>query len=150
MFQDQLQVWEKVHSGYKSCVVCGGCAQSRKVEREEESEGGQKRDGEKKRITCPSNVLPKRSLELTMRLEEDALKVRESVGVLYSKPRSTEFSANSARQVVTLLNLLQGQASTENALKASEQSKILAVFTVVTVVFVSPGHDCLCIQTPKS
>lgn len=81
MFQDQLQVWEKVHSGEKSCVICGGCAQSRKVERVEASEGDQKRDGEKKRITCPSSVLPKRSLELAMRLEEDALKVRESVSI---------------------------------------------------------------------
>ncbi|KAL1850769.1 hypothetical protein Daus18300_012777 [Diaporthe australafricana] len=35
-------------------------------------------------------------------------------------------------QVVTLLQLTQGSASTENALKASEQSKILAIFTVVT------------------
>lgn len=41
------------------------------------------------------------------------------------------------QQVVTLLQLTQGSASTENALKASEQSKILAIFTVVTVIFVS-------------
>lgn len=39
--------------------------------------------------------------------------------------------------MVTLLQLTQGSASTENALKASEQSKILAIFTVVTVIFVS-------------
>lgn len=43
---------------------------------------------------------------------------------------------------MTLLTLLQGEASAENALKASEQSKILAVFTVVTVVFVCVYSDC--------
>lgn len=43
---------------------------------------------------------------------------------------------------MTLLTLLQGEASTENAVKASEQSKILAVFTLVTVVFVRAYSDC--------
>ncbi|KAK2597778.1 hypothetical protein N8I77_012542 [Diaporthe amygdali] len=103
IFQDQVQVWEKVHSGDKSCVVCRENEYSREEKREEERE------------ICVPNILPKRSLELAVRLEEDALKVRESV--------------------VTLLTLLQGEASTENALKANEQSKILAVFTVVTVIF---------------
>lgn len=58
-----------------------------------------------------------------------------------AEPRPTASGANSLRQVVTLLTLLQGEASTENALRASEQSKILAVFTVVTVLFVSRSLD---------
>lgn len=114
VFQDQLQVWKKVHSGDKSCVVCNefmnnqGAKGDRttkddvetrgdmekkidlKIEGDEtrghgEAEGGKEQnEGEPKREvrqgrdTCPSNILPERSLELTMRLEEDALKVRES------------------------------------------------------------------------
>lgn len=77
VFQDQLQVWEKVHTGGDSCVVCNGCAISQEVEPEEGTEGEETSQREKHNI-CPSNVLPKRSLELTMRLEEDALKVRGS------------------------------------------------------------------------
>lgn len=34
------------------------------------------------------------------------------------------------------MGLLHGQASTENAVKASEQSQYLAWFTIVTVIFV--------------
>lgn len=115
VFQDQVQVWEEVHSGDQSCAVCRGFSN-----------------------ICASRVVPKRSLDLALRLEEDALKVRESVSICsLANPRPTIFGANSLRQVVTLLTLLQGEASTENALRASEQSKILAVFTVVTVLFVS-------------
>lgn len=64
---------------------------------------------------CSPDQAPHRRYTTMTRLEEDAQKVRESV--------------------VTLLQLTQGSASTENALKASEQSKILAIFTVVTVIF---------------
>ncbi|KAL2286025.1 hypothetical protein FJTKL_07270 [Diaporthe vaccinii] len=66
---------------------------------------------------CSPDEAPRRLYTMMTRLEEDAHSVRESV--------------------VTLLQLTQGSASTENALKASEQSKILAIFTVVTVIFVS-------------
>lgn len=69
VFQDQLQVWEKVHSGDTSCVVCNGLEKRHDDEQEN-------KDG-----ICPSNILPKRSLELTLRLEEDALKVRESASI---------------------------------------------------------------------
>lgn len=82
VFQDQLQVWEKVHNGNRSCVVCAGYEEGYKVECEEEVEGEKKVEGKKMRGTCPSNVSPKRSLELAMRLEEDALKVRESVSIM--------------------------------------------------------------------
>lgn len=120
-----------MHSGNKSCEVCNGAGKS--LEDESGEEG----------VICPSDTLPKRSLELTLRLEEDALKVRESASVFNIQPRLTVSIADSLRQVVTLLTLLQGQASTENALKASEQSKILAVFTVITVVFVRPCLETL-------
>ncbi|KAH8773679.1 hypothetical protein F5883DRAFT_27102 [Diaporthe sp. PMI_573] len=70
---------------------------------------------------CSPDQAPRRLYTVMTRLEEDAQKVRESV--------------------VTLLQLTQGSASTENALKASEQSKILAIFTVVTVIFVSDAID---------
>lgn len=49
---------------------------------------------------------------------------------------------------MTLLTLLQGEASTENSLRASEQSKLLAVFTVVTVIFVRNCPDGLCLCHP--
>ncbi|KAJ0117399.1 hypothetical protein J7T55_003813 [Diaporthe amygdali] len=65
--------------------------------------------------SCRPDHAPRRLYTVMTRLEEDAQRVRESV--------------------VTLLQLTQGSASTENALKASEQSKILAIFTVVTVIF---------------
>lgn len=148
VFQDQLQVWEKVHSGNKSCVVCNGCATSQEIEREEETGGEAASQGEK-RDKCLTNALPRRSLELTMRLEEDALKVRESASICPVKTaQPTEFIADN-EQVVTLLTLLQGEASTENSLRASEQSKILAVFTVVTVIFVRNCPDRMCICRPK-
>ncbi|KAK2608127.1 hypothetical protein N8I77_006760 [Diaporthe amygdali] len=67
------------------------------------------------KCSCRPDQAPRRLYTVMTRLEEDAQRVRESV--------------------VTLLQLTQGSASTENALKASEQSKILAIFTVVTVIF---------------
>lgn len=87
VLQDQLQVWEKVHSGDNSCLICTGYRSSHEAERKAESEGEETseveetREGEEKGHTCPANVLPKRSLELVMRLEEDALKVRESASL---------------------------------------------------------------------
>lgn len=42
-----------------------------------------------------------------------------------------------SNQVHGLVALLHGQASTENALKASEQARYLLIFTLLTVVFVS-------------
>ncbi|KAJ0119736.1 hypothetical protein J7T55_013939 [Diaporthe amygdali] len=79
IFQDQIQVWEKVHSGDNSCAVCRGIEYSREDERGEEPEENPKKDRE----ICVPNVLPKRSLELVVRLEEDALKVRESASISF-------------------------------------------------------------------
>lgn len=70
VFQDQIQVWKKVHSGDNSCEVCRGIKYSRGDRKEE-------------REICVPNVLPKRSLELALRLEEDALKVRESASICF-------------------------------------------------------------------
>lgn len=87
VFQDQLQVWKKVHSGDKSCLICTGCINNHGDEDEDESkdeEGGG---------ICPSNILPEQSLELALRLEEDALKVRESASIYQMEVRPTEYNA---------------------------------------------------------
>ncbi len=50
-------------------------------------------------------------------------------------------------QIITLLDLRQRQAATENAISSGQQSdllfaqsKVLFVFTAATVIFVSAGH----------
>ncbi|KAI1088018.1 hypothetical protein F5B19DRAFT_473158 [Rostrohypoxylon terebratum] len=55
-------------------------------------------------------------------LHGDAGKIEASAKVVQGK-------------VNDLVSLLQGQAGTENALKASEQARYLAIFTVLTVIF---------------
>lgn len=87
VFQDQLEVWKKVHSGDKGCIICYGWdikhedEHEEKAKREDQSEGERRRQGEEMSTTCASEPMPKRSLELTLRLEEDALKVRESASI---------------------------------------------------------------------
>lgn len=106
VYQNQAQVWEDMHKDRTLAMQC----------------------------RCSPDQPPRRLYTVMARLEEDAHKVRESVRRSKLIPYSADDS--DALQVVTLLQLTQGSASTENALKASEQSKILAIFTVVTVIFV--------------
>lgn len=106
VYQNQAQVWEDMHKDRTLAMKC----------------------------RCSPDQAPRRLYTVMTRLEEDAHKVRESVR--HAQRISHAADDSDSLQVVTLLQLTQGSASTENALKASEQSKILAIFTVVTVIFV--------------
>lgn len=84
VFQDQLQVWEKVHTSSMPCMVCNGHRSNHDDDREERSNA------------CASNPLPKQSLELVSSLEEQAVKVRESASILScAKPGPNAFGADS-------------------------------------------------------
>ncbi|KAI1813739.1 hypothetical protein GGS20DRAFT_465075 [Poronia punctata] len=52
-----------------------------------------------------------------------------------SAEKVTAHAKNVQEKAKGLMELLQGQAGTENAIKASEQARYLAIFTVLSVIF---------------
>ncbi|GKT64303.1 heat shock protein sti1 [Colletotrichum tofieldiae] len=96
-------------------------SQERVLDGFREAEAGRRLTGVEKQSPVKAYKHP--TLDFFKRLEEDANRVRDSI--------------------TTLLDLRQREANIEEALSASEQSKILFIFTGATVVFPTTGGTLL-------